>query len=150
VQRLYRHYLRDKQNRIPCGIRQRLLLGHDSQEESVCVTGRQSRSFSSTPMAHFIQYTGPQPQTVQPHAIHISGSVAPQDTTRQPIVHHHHYQQQQHPQASASTHASVSASGSGVLAQGDWTKDLVQLAKTAELKYALSFIAGLCGSMRSR
>lgn len=38
------------------------------------------------------------------------------------------------PQAATSTAASTTPAGGAIIAKGDWTKDLVHLAKTAELK----------------
>jgi hypothetical protein len=53
-----------------------------------------------------------------------TASIAPQDTTLQPPQ-----LAPQPPQPSQLPEAS------GLVAKGDWTKDLVKLAKTAELKY---------------
>ncbi|KAG5720798.1 hypothetical protein E4T56_gene4176 [Termitomyces sp. T112] len=60
------------------------------------------------------------PGTAIPSIINGSAGIAPQDTT-----HHHPPQSQSQPQANTS---------SPLVATGDWTKDLVHLAKTAELK----------------
>ncbi|TFK36409.1 hypothetical protein BDQ12DRAFT_249866 [Crucibulum laeve] len=98
--------------------------------------------------AQYVHYTGPPGVQLQPQQqIHTNVGIAPQDTTRQ-----QHVQQQQHvhiqpqpqvyqqpPQQSIAPSTSA-ASGSGsattgpIVATGDWTKDLVHLAKTAELK----------------
>ncbi|KAF5357979.1 hypothetical protein D9756_001209 [Leucocoprinus leucothites] len=103
-------------------------------------------------MSQHIQHHHPQ----QPQYVHYTGppgtqlTVAPQDTTRQPQTapqppqpaqfeqQSPHQQAQQAQQASASTSAATgpnaSIQASTVVATGDWTKDLVHLAKTAELK----------------
>ncbi|KAG6829876.1 hypothetical protein H0H92_003221 [Tricholoma furcatifolium] len=76
--------------------------------------------------AQYVHYTGPQGAHISPQIINGSTGIAPQDTT-----HHHQptpqpqQPQQQQPQAGQST---------PLVATGDWTKDLVHLAKTAELK----------------
>ncbi|KAF9446410.1 hypothetical protein P691DRAFT_673687 [Macrolepiota fuliginosa MF-IS2] len=94
-------------------------------------------------MSQHIQHHHPQ----QPQYVHYTGppgaqlTVAPQDTTRQPQPTRQSSQQpaqQQHPSpptvgTSAAT-ASSSAQALPLVATGDWTKDLVQLAKNAELK----------------
>ncbi|KNZ76266.1 hypothetical protein J132_11136 [Termitomyces sp. J132] len=67
----------------------------------------------------YVHYMGP-PGTAIPSIINGSAGIAPQDTT-----HHHPPQSQSQPQANTS---------SPLVATGDWTKDLVHLAKTAELK----------------
>ncbi|KAF8967291.1 hypothetical protein BDZ97DRAFT_1804346 [Flammula alnicola] len=64
--------------------------------------------------------------------------VAPKDTQRQPALQQPQPQQQQQQQVAqqiqgTSSQASGSASAP-LIAKGDWTKDLVNLAKTAELK----------------
>ncbi|KAG6895692.1 hypothetical protein C0992_013245 [Termitomyces sp. T32_za158] len=68
----------------------------------------------------YVHYTGP-PGSAIP-IINGSVGIAPQDNT-----HHHQHtpQSQSQPQAGTST---------PLVATGDWTKDLVHLAKTAELK----------------
>lgn len=90
----------------------------------------------------YVHYTGPQnnahPPPTHTHAQQPT-TVSPQDTQHAP------------PKTTTTavaaprvqTAASGSGSGSGaahapqpVVAKGNWTKDLVQLAKTAELKYA--------------
>ncbi|KAL0946403.1 hypothetical protein HGRIS_012628 [Hohenbuehelia grisea] len=87
----------------------------------------------------YVHYTGP-PSAHTQSAPNGHTTIAPQDTTRQ--VQHQHTQQiqtnpQPHPQPSSSTAPVTSPSGTGstpLIATGDWTKDLVHLAKTAELK----------------
>ncbi|KIK00330.1 hypothetical protein K443DRAFT_679246 [Laccaria amethystina LaAM-08-1] len=78
---------------------------------------------------HYVHYSGPQ----QPLVHHQNIGVVPQDTQRQP----QHHQQPQH-QLQHQTVAQASGSGTTavvpLVATGDWTKDLVHLAKTAELK----------------
>ncbi|KLO07325.1 hypothetical protein SCHPADRAFT_836893 [Schizopora paradoxa] len=79
-------------------------------------------------------YQPPQPPVQQPPA---SGTVAPADTYNQP-------QPTAAPTASTSQQTagpstvtagpSLSSSSAPLVAQGDWTKNLVHLAKTAELK----------------
>jgi hypothetical protein len=70
--------------------------------------------------AQYIHYTGPpQPANVTPQPSS-SSTVAPRDT----VVQQH-------------------GAGGPVIASGDWTKDLVQLAKTAELKYEPISVLGL-------
>ena len=80
------------------------------------------------PQPHYVHYT---PQTAHPFT-----HVAPKDTQHQPQP-----QQQQQPQPqpqSQQPQQQAAAQGSGtsapLVATGDWTKDLVHLAKTAELK----------------
>jgi hypothetical protein len=68
----------------------------------------------------YVHYTGP--STVQ--VINTNTGVSPQDTT------HQHQQNQQQQQG-----ASLTSSSTPLVATGDWTKDLIHLAKTAELKY---------------
>ncbi|KAG5642926.1 hypothetical protein DXG03_001877 [Asterophora parasitica] len=58
-----------------------------------------------------------------------NAGVAPQDTTRQPTPQVAQQQQQQQSQPAAG-----SSTLTPLIATGDWTKDLVHLAKTAELK----------------
>ncbi|KAF8176001.1 hypothetical protein BJ912DRAFT_909201 [Pholiota molesta] len=74
--------------------------------------------------------------------------IAPKDTQRQPVVQQkqpehapqlvqHQHQQQLQQQHGMQPGTSAQASGSTstpLVAKGDWTKDLVHLAKTAELK----------------
>lgn len=85
--------------------------------------------------AQYVHYNpNPHPQQQLPVT-----HVAPKDTQHklpeqasQPIIQ----QKQQRSQQVASQSAQASGSGSTpVVAKGDWTKDLVHLAKTAELKY---------------
>ncbi|KAG6840200.1 hypothetical protein C0991_008256 [Blastosporella zonata] len=73
----------------------------------------------------YVHYAGP-PGTHHPSQI-INGNtgIAPQDTTHHPQPTQHLQQQQQHAGTSTPT---------PLVATGDWTKDLVHLAKTAELK----------------
>jgi hypothetical protein len=103
-------------------------------------------------MSQHIQHHHPQ----QPQYVHYTGppgaqlTIAPQDTTRQPQSTpqpaqptqfeqspHQQAQQAQPPSAgtSAAASASTNAQSTPLVATGDWTKDLVHLAKTAELKY---------------
>ncbi|KAF7778443.1 hypothetical protein Agabi119p4_2788 [Agaricus bisporus var. burnettii] len=93
-------------------------------------------------MSQHIQHQHPQ----QPQYVHYTGppgsqlTVAPQDTTRQP-PQPPAQQQPQQPTTTANAVAgpSTSAPTTPLVATGDWTKDLVHLAKTAELKkHALS------------
>lgn len=99
-------------------------------------------------MSQHIQHHHPQ----QPQYVHYTGppgtqlTVAPQDTTRQPQPTpqppQQPAQQQQSPQQQAQhptnntnpAGPSTSAQATPLVATGDWTKDLVHLAKTAELK----------------
>ncbi|KXN91449.1 hypothetical protein AN958_00711 [Leucoagaricus sp. SymC.cos] len=100
-------------------------------------------------MSQHIQHHHPQ----QPQYVHYTGppgsqlTVAPQDTTRQTpqtpqpsqptqFEQHSQHQQVQQPVAGTSTAASASTGAQPIplVATGDWTKDLVHLAKTAELK----------------
>ncbi|KAF9473002.1 hypothetical protein BDN70DRAFT_886312 [Pholiota conissans] len=100
-------------------------------------------------MSQHIQHHHPQTQYVHynpnPHLqqqVPVT-HVAPKDTQRQPVaqqqqqapIHHQPQpqQQQQQQQAGPSGQAS-SSSSTPLVAKGDWTKDLVHLAKTAELK----------------
>ncbi|KAJ7319315.1 hypothetical protein DFH08DRAFT_390497 [Mycena albidolilacea] len=107
---------------------------------------------SSGPQAQYVHYTGPHnPHQQQLHPT----TVSPQDTQHAPP---RRLQQQPPPQPHASTSAAAGnstinaqggaqAQGQGqaqaqpppqqpaaIVAKGNWTKDLVQLAKTAELK----------------
>lgn len=106
-------------------------------------------------MSQHIQHHHPQ----QPQYVHYTGppgtqlTVAPQDTTRQPqpapqpqpvqfdqhSPHQQAQQSQQPPSASTSAAAGASPNAPPLVATGDWTKDLVHLAKTAELKYVDKF-----------
>jgi hypothetical protein len=79
----------------------------------------------------------PQPQHHQhlPQQLPVNtiNHVALNDTQTQPIQAH------QQPtvvpvQPVASTSAQANSPGGAIVAKGDWTKDLVHLAKTAELK----------------
>jgi hypothetical protein len=92
----------------------------------------------SQPIHHhqtFLHYTPPgvqhhpQPQH-HPHQLNIT-HVAPNDTQAQSIQPT--VVVPQHPVASTSAQAAASTPAA-IIAKGDWTKDLVQLAKTAELK----------------
>jgi len=98
-------------------------------------------------MSQHIQHHHPQ----QPQYVHYTGppgtqfTVTPQDTTRQPPPQFQQQiqsEQQQVPQTAGSTSATPASSAttqtSAIVASGDWTKDLIHLAKTAELKYVLS------------
>ncbi|KAF5368785.1 hypothetical protein D9615_010394 [Tricholomella constricta] len=71
---------------------------------------------------------------LQPQVINGNAGVAPQDTTHQPTPQPHHQQPSQ-PATGTSTPTPL-------IATGDWTKDLVHLAKTAELKYVPRFGLG--------
>lgn len=77
------------------------------------------------PQPHYVHYT---PPTAHPFT-----HVAPKDTQHQPQS-----QPQQQPQQQQQQPQQQAAQGSGtsvpLVATGDWTKDLVHLAKTAELK----------------
>jgi hypothetical protein len=70
----------------------------------------------------YVHYTGP--STVQ--VVTNNAGVASHDTTH---LHQQNQQQQQGPSLIPST------STTPLVATGDWTKDLIHLAKTAELKY---------------
>ena len=63
----------------------------------------------------------------------MNAAIAPLDTT------HHHDPQQQQQQQQQQQHLiqqqQANANATPLVASGDWTKDLVHLAKTAELKY---------------
>ena len=97
---------------------------------------------------HYVHYN-PTPQVPPPppqQQHQVITHVAPKDTQRQTVMHQQQQQQQQHYTAQGSVAGGAQASGSGttsaavptaapLVAKGDWTKDLVQLAKTAELKY---------------
>jgi hypothetical protein len=83
------------------------------------------------------QHIQQQHHSQQPHYVHYSPPtahpfthVAPKDTQHQPQP-----QPQQQTQAPQQQAAQGSSSSAPLVATGDWTKDLVQLAKTAELKY---------------
>ncbi|KAJ7815239.1 hypothetical protein B0H14DRAFT_2603622 [Mycena olivaceomarginata] len=102
---------------------------------------------SSGPKAQYVHYTGPHnPHQQQLHPT----TVSPQDTQHAPP---RRLQQQQQPQPHASTSAAATINAqagaqaqgyaqaqspqqqpAAIVAKGNWTKDLVQLAKTAELK----------------
>ena len=73
---------------------------------------------------HYVHYT---PPTAHPFT-----HVAPKDTQHQPQSQAQQQPQQPQPQPQA---AQGSGSSAPLVATGDWTKDLVHLAKTAELKY---------------
>ena len=80
------------------------------------------------PQPHYVHYT---PPTAHPFT-----HVAPKDTQHQPLNQSQPQQQpppqpQQQPQPQAAQGSGTSAP---LVATGDWTKDLVHLAKTAELK----------------
>lgn len=94
-------------------------------------------------MSQHIQHHHPQ----QPQYVHYTGppgaqlTVAPQDTTRQPTSQFQQplqFEQHQVHQASGNTSvtsvSSATAQNNAIVATGDWTKDLIHLAKTAELK----------------
>jgi len=90
----------------------------------------------SQPVHHqtFLHYTPPgvqhHPQHQhQPHQQLGITHVAPKDVQSQP-----HQPTVMSPQPVASTSAQANPSNGPVIAKGDWTKDLVHLAKTAELK----------------
>jgi len=96
----------------------------------------------SQPIHHhqtFLHYTPPgvqhhpQPQHLQ-QQLNIT-HVALNDTQTQPI----HQQPAVPVQPVASTSAQPTTPGGAIIAKGDWTKDLVHLAKTAELKSVLSY-----------
>ncbi|KAJ7137966.1 hypothetical protein C8R44DRAFT_766592 [Mycena epipterygia] len=80
------------------------------------------------PQPQYVHYTGPAPPT----------TVSPQDTQHTPAPPPPKPAASARQQGNASTSGSGSGSGSTapqpVVAKGNWTKDLVQLAKTAELK----------------
>ena len=98
---------------------------------------------------HYVHYN-PTPQVPPPppqQQHQVITHVAPKDTQRQTVMHQ---QQQQHYTPQGTVAGGAQASGSGttnaavpaaapLVAKGDWTKDLVQLAKTAELKYVSVF-----------
>ncbi|GLB34562.1 putative zinc finger-containing protein [Lyophyllum shimeji] len=71
----------------------------------------------------YVHYTGPPGAHIQPQVVNGNAGVAPHSTT------HQHQQHQQPSQAVPTTSTSTP-----LVATGDWTKDLVHLAKTAELK----------------
>ncbi|KAF8725020.1 hypothetical protein AX14_008463 [Amanita brunnescens Koide BX004] len=98
----------------------------------------------------YIHYPPPsQPPPLHPVHNH---AIAPQDTTRQPLnslpspiarspslsQQHAHAQQQQHLQQHQKITGAPLTNGAAhpgpLVATGDWTKDLIHLAKTAELK----------------
>ncbi len=96
----------------------------------------------SQPIHHhqtFLHYTPPgvhhhHHQLHQQPPLNIT-HVAPKDTQTQSVQGH-----QQSTTAVVVAAPSTSAQASGpVIAKGDWTKDLVHLAKTAELKWVISF-----------
>ena len=70
--------------------------------------------------AQYVHYTGP---TVQ--VVNNTTSVSSQDATHQP-------QPSQQQQQGAGV---IPGNSTPLVATGDWTKDLIHLAKTAELKY---------------
>jgi hypothetical protein len=81
------------------------------------------------PQPHYVHYT---PPTAHPFT-----HVAPKDTQHQPQPQQQPQLQQQpqpQPQQPQQQTAQGSASSAPLVATGDWTKDLVHLAKTAELK----------------
>ncbi|KAF4614438.1 hypothetical protein D9613_002499 [Agrocybe pediades] len=109
------------------------------------------------PSSHIQQQ---QPLQQQQHQQHAITHIAPQDTQHQQIQQQQPQPQQQQRQPSSSDQsgqpqASGSGSGAPLIAKGDWTKDLVQLAKTAELKNQVSepslmgISHGLYGSLLS-
>ncbi|KAJ7453092.1 hypothetical protein FB451DRAFT_1342568 [Mycena latifolia] len=77
------------------------------------------------PQAQYVHYTGPAQQHPAPPT-----TVSPQDTQHTPANAAPKPAAVRPPNASAST----SNTPQPVVAKGNWTKDLVQLAKTAELK----------------
>ncbi|KAJ7685775.1 hypothetical protein DFH06DRAFT_50548 [Mycena polygramma] len=89
----------------------------------------------------YVHYTGPQQQLQPPQ--HQPTTVSPQDTQHappKPVAIAARTQAQVH-NAGSSNIGVVPSNGAGpslqpqpVVAKGNWTKDLVQLAKTAELK----------------
>jgi hypothetical protein len=72
----------------------------------------------------YVHYTGPPGTQLQPQVMNGNVGVSPQDTTHQP-----------------QSQGIGMAGGVPLVATGDWTKDLVHLAKTAELK-CVSFLVG--------
>ncbi|KIM48543.1 hypothetical protein M413DRAFT_14995 [Hebeloma cylindrosporum] len=85
---------------------------------------------------HYVHYNPtpqvpPQQQQQQQHQV--ITHVAPKDTQRQAVMHQQQQQQQQYTTQGTAA-GGAQASGTPLVAKGDWTKDLVQLAKTAELK----------------
>jgi len=97
-------------------------------------------------MSQHIQHHHPQ----HPQYVHYTGppgaqfTVTPQDTTRQPPpqfqqpIQSEQQQVQQTAGSSTTPVSSATTQTSAIVATGDWTKDLIHLAKTAELKYVLS------------
>jgi len=100
---------------------------------------------------HYVHYNPtpqvpPPPPQQQQQQHQVITHVAPKDTQRQTVMHQQQ-QQQQHYTVQGAAAGGAQASGSGptstavpaatapLVAKGDWTKDLVHLAKTAELKY---------------
>lgn len=79
----------------------------------------------------YVHYTGPPGVHLQTQIINGNAGIAPQDTTRQP----QHQPQQQQPPQQQSQNGTPVPNAAPLVATGDWTKDLVHLAKTAELKY---------------
>ncbi|KAF8065321.1 hypothetical protein FPV67DRAFT_178613 [Lyophyllum atratum] len=79
------------------------------------------------PQPQYVHYTGPPGTHLQAPIVNGNAGIAPQDTTHQP------QQQPQHLQPSQSAGPATGTS-TPLVATGDWTKDLVHLAKTAELK----------------
>lgn len=73
----------------------------------------------------YVPYIPPGTQNNPPQAI--NGTISPHSTT---LVHPQPQPQQQPQQLQQ-----PGLSGSPLVAQGDWTKSLVDLANTAELKY---------------
>ncbi|KAG6844003.1 hypothetical protein H0H87_010818 [Tephrocybe sp. NHM501043] len=73
----------------------------------------------------YVHYTGPPGTHLPGQIINGSAGIAPQETTHHAQLTQQQLQQQQQQQAGTST---------PLVATGDWTKDLVHLAKTAELK----------------
>ncbi|KAG6918829.1 hypothetical protein DXG01_011234 [Tephrocybe rancida] len=77
--------------------------------------------------AQYVHYTGPPGTHIPTQIINGNTGIAPQDTT------HHHQQTQQLQQLQLQQQQQAGTS-TPLVATGDWTKDLVHLAKTAELK----------------
>jgi hypothetical protein len=88
------------------------------------------------PQPHYVHYT---PPTANPFT-----HVAPKDTQHQPQPQPQQ-QPQPLPQQPQQQAAQGSSTGAPLVATGDWTKDLVHLAKTAELKCVFIIDVSHCG-----